>query len=457
MQPPEQPQPTAPRSRWTAGRVVLVVLGSILTLVGVALLAGGCTGVWADQTQRDHDGYLSTPRERFHTPTYAITTQSLHLVKSDTPDWLLSDRVLGRVRIHAESRRPLFLGIAPTGKVQAYLGSVRHDVLTHVEYDPFSYDARRVPGGPPPAPPAERPIWDRSATGTGVVDLTWTVKHGRWTVVVMNADAAPGVTADLSAGAKLRFLLWLSIGLLAGGALLIAGGALMIYAGARTRPGAMPAAALPAAVEGAAPPGLFPVTVRGERDPVLSRWLWLVKWLLLIPHFIVLAVLWITFGVLTVIAGFGILFTGRYPRGIFDFNVGVIRWTWRVMFYGYWALGTDRYPPFTLGEAPGYPASFDVAYPERLSRGLWLVKWLLAIPHLIVIGILQELVRILVVIAGVVLLFTGRYPPSIFDLLVGLDRWTLRVAAYVSLMRDEYPPFRLDMGPREPEGEPFSS
>jgi Domain of unknown function (DUF4389) len=182
----------------------------------------------------------------------------------------------------------------------------------------------------------------------------------------------------------------------------------------------------------------------------------------------VLGFLWIAFTVLTLVAGFAILFTGRYPRGIFDFNVGILRWTWRVWFYSYWANGTDRYPPFSLGEEPDYPAQLHIRYPERLSRWLWLVKWLLAIPHLILVGIFvggwgwgvgedwagigfAGLVGILVVIAGFVLLFTGRYPPALFDFALGLDRWALRVAAYVGLMTDEYPPFRLDMGPHEPD------
>jgi len=109
---------------------------------------------------------------------------------------------------------------------------------------------------------------------------------------------------------------------------------------------------------------------------------------LAIPHFIVLFFLWIAFAVVTVIAFFAIVFTGRYPRPLFGFNLGVLRWSWRVGYYTYSALGTDRYPPFSLGQEPGYPATLDVAYPERLSRGLVLVKWwLLAIPQYAIVAV----------------------------------------------------------------------
>ena len=191
----------------------------------------------------------------------------------------------------------------------------------------------------------------------------------------------------------------------------------------------------------------YPLSLRGELDPGLSRWLWLVKWILVIPHCFVLLFLWLAALVLSVVAWFAILFTGRYPRGIFDFNVGVLRWSWRAAFYSYSALGTDRYPPFTLRSAD-YPADLTVEYPERLSRGLVLIKsWLLAIPHYLVVGILKGdgLLGLLVLIAAVVMLVTKRYPQGIFDLVMGLNRWVLRVAAYVLLMTDQYPPFRLDM------------
>jgi hypothetical protein len=220
----------------------------------------------------------------------------------------------------------------------------------------------------------------------------------------------------------------------------------------------------------------YPVRVRGDLDPALSRWQWLVKWILAIPHYVILIFLTIAAFIVTVIAFFAILFTGKYPRSLFDFNVGVMRWRWRVAFYALRALGTDKYPPFSLQPNSEYPADLEVDYPERLHRGLVLIKWwLLAIPHYLILMaffggraffahgghhahaggytalILVPLISVLLLIAVIALLFTARYPKGLYDLVIGMDRWAIRVYAYVSLLRDDYPPFRLDMGSREPE------
>ena len=221
-------------------------------------------------------------------------------------------------------------------------------------------------------------------------------------------------------------------------------------------------------------PSPYPLRLEGDLSPRLSRWLWLVKWILVIPHVIVLFFLWVAFVALSMVSLVAIAFTGRYPRGIFEFNVGVMRWSWRVAYYSYSALGTEAYPPFTLADVPDYPAHLEIAYPERLSRGLVLVKWwLLAIPQYIVVSILVGgglyagshatggngwnggwgaggLVGLLVLIAAVVLLFTARYPKPLYDLVLGMDRWALRVGAYAGLMTDRYPPFRLDQGGTDP-------
>lgn len=217
----------------------------------------------------------------------------------------------------------------------------------------------------------------------------------------------------------------------------------------------------------------YPVQVEARLDTP-GRWLWLVKWLLLIPHYIVLAFLWLAFIIMTLVAYVAILFTGRYPRAIFDFNVGVLRWLWRVGYYGYQVLGTDRYPPFTLGEAPDYPATLSVDYPPRPKRWLPLVAWLFAVPQVLIIDALNssgswQLYRdagetwatwtfgplgILILVSALALLFAGRYPRGLYDLLVGIARWTLHVIAYVAMLTEVYPPFRLDQGEHEPQDDP---
>jgi hypothetical protein len=377
------------------------------------------------------------------------------------------------VKFDVTGNQAVFIGIGPAADVASYLGDVARDQVTRlgavrdIGYRSFS-------GGAPATPPGDQSFWVASSEGTGPQTVTWDVVKGEWDVVVMNADASAGVNVAVTAGARIGILLAVGIGMLILGLFFgVGAAALLVWAtrSQRTEPTAAEVSA--AAPAGAvAPAGAYPLSLEGRLDAPLSRWLWLVKWLLLIPHFIILAFLWAAFVVLTIVAFFSILFTGRYPRGIFDFNVGVLRWSWRVSFYSYSALGTDQYPPFTL-EDVDYPARLSVAYPEHLSQGLVLVKWwLLAIPHYIVVGLFTSglvwwttgfgdgqgvlrlgggLIGLLVFIAALALLFTGKYPRGLYDLIMGMNRWAFRVAAYATLMRDEYPPFRLDIGGEEVE------
>ncbi len=241
----------------------------------------------------------------------------------------------------------------------------------------------------------------------------------------------------------------------------------------------------------------YPLNIRGELSPTLSRWLWLVKWLLAIPHLIVLLFLSLAAFFVWVIAWWAILITARYPRWMFDYIVGVMRWWWRVSFYAFYLLGTDRYPPFSLKSNDDYPADLYVRYPERLSRLKVVFKWwLLAIPHYLIVmllagmqALLQNavntiligfavlgsdkgadkevlehgwtliimgatslpfaiiaaagLIGVLVLIAAITLLFRGRYPQDIFEIVMGMQRWTNRVSGYTALLYDDYPPFRF--------------
>jgi hypothetical protein len=454
------------------GRIIALVIGVLLVASGLGVVAAGTVAGWAHLVHRDADGFVSSPTFPLASDGYAVTAEHLDLVVTPgewTP-WV--DEVDVRLRVTPEQPGDeVFVGLAPRADVEAYLTDVARDEVTALRTPGGARYADR-PGSSAPTAPGEETFWTAQAEGTGTQTLAWTVTSGAWAVVVMNADASPGVAVDADAGALTGVLGPLAIGLLLLGlALLGAGAALIVAAVPDEHRPAAPVAA-PATAPGTAPGAAHPVHLAGHLDPDVSRWQWLVKWFLLLPHLIVLAFLWVAFVVLTVVAGVAILFTGRYPRGIFDFNVGILRWTWRVGFYGYSALGTDRYPPFTLDDVD-HPARLDVAYPQHLSRGLVLIKsWLLAFPHLLIVGVLAGggvgwtfqqnaesgwpvatsggLIGVLVLVAGVALLFTARYPAGLFDLVVGLNRWVFRVIAYVALMTDEYPPFRLDSGGDEP-------
>ncbi len=183
----------------------------------------------------------------------------------------------------------------------------------------------------------------------------------------------------------------------------------------------------------------YPVQADVAWQEEYARWMPLVKWFLAIPHFIVLFFLAIGTVFAIFIAAFAILFTRRYPRGLFDFVLGVYRWGWRVS--SYVLLMNDRYPPFSLEADGDYPADLEISYPEEVDRWRPFVQWLLAIPFLILASVLQNLAHFLVIFAFFTILFTKQFPRGLFELLLTAMRWTVRGNAYAHFMVTRYPPF----------------
>jgi len=241
MSEPQQTPPPATasaQSSWTGRRIAAIVVGTLVALIALGLLACGAWGLWLYTTQRS-DGYVMTSSERFSTGGYALATRTLE-ISSDVPSFLYGRDWLGDVRIRGASvnpTRPLFIGIARKDEVDRYLAGVAHSDVTDVNANPFgttyrpSY--RPQPGGKPAIPPDRATFWVARVAGQGKQSLTWSVKHGRWAVVVMRPDGSRAVTADLAAGAKLPALLWASIVVLVLGLLIGGGAGALIYFGAR--------------------------------------------------------------------------------------------------------------------------------------------------------------------------------------------------------------------------------
>jgi hypothetical protein len=183
----------------------------------------------------------------------------------------------------------------------------------------------------------------------------------------------------------------------------------------------------------------YVVVTEFDRQEEYSRFLPIVKGLLLIPHWFVLFFVWIAAFFAIVGSWFAVLFTGKYPPGIHQFITGTYRWTTRVSAYA--LLMTDRYPPFGFDDDPDYPARFDIAYTEPIARWRPLVHWLLAIPYAIVGAVLLWVAYFVVVIAFFAILFTKKFPQGMFDFNVVALRWQNRSNAYMYWMTEKYPPW----------------
>jgi hypothetical protein len=448
-----------------------ILIATLSGLIAFALLVSGAAVLWVELTQRDAEGFYTSREVPITAGGRAIVVDDVHLdhLGVGWPQQVggraLRDLVTVRVTARDADGGAVFVGIAAQDRAEGYLRGVAQDRVRDFELSSSRIDTLAEPGTVVPAPPGEQPFWVASQQGTGPQTLTWPAEEGRWSLIVMNPDGGPGVATVASAGASIGLLTPIAV------AMLVVGGLFLLLAvGAAIVKGSPPGAG---AVPVAPGPGSYPLVLEAVPDAQPSRWSWLVKWFLALPHLVVLALLWAGFAVLTVVAGVAILCIGRYPRALFDLNAGILRWTWRVAYYAYSALGTDRYPPFALA-ATDHPASLEIAYPQRLSRSLVLVKWLLVLPHLLIVAVLAGsagnlgltrwapvpplvgggLIGLLVLVAAGHLALVGRYPPALHDLVVGLNRWLFRVIAYTALMTDEYPPFRLDLGGTEtvPDG-----
>jgi hypothetical protein len=222
--------------RWSGARIALAVAGAVAALVGLAALVGGGALVAVHETQRDGDGFYASGANTLTTPTHALVSDELD-IGADGPDWLFREGRLGTVRVTATGTggERIFVGVARQARIDAYLNGVAHDVVTDIDLEPFTFDTAHRTGPESPAAPAAQGFWAERTSGTGEQSITWPVQKGAWAVVVMNADGSSGVQTDVSVGAKVGFLLWLGIGLLAAGAVAAIGGALMVFR-ARRRP-----------------------------------------------------------------------------------------------------------------------------------------------------------------------------------------------------------------------------
>src|SRR5947207_1796954 len=188
---PESPPPATPQRGWGVGRVLLLVVGILAALFGALLLAGGGFVLWLDQTQRDSDGYLTTPSERLQTATFALASTGLDVTHPGGPDFATNPDRFGHVKVEATSLdgKPLFVGIGPETAVDAYLSGVAHDEVTSLDFHPFRPTYARHAGGPPRRKPGAQRFWAARVAGSSKETVRWDVASGDWSVVVMNADA----------------------------------------------------------------------------------------------------------------------------------------------------------------------------------------------------------------------------------------------------------------------------
>jgi hypothetical protein len=212
------------RSNWTAARVIGMVFASIGGLIALALLVGGIAVLAAYAFGRDDQGYFNSDRQQLESATYAITTEDIDL-GADEVDWA-PDGILGNLRVQVDGERPLFVGIGSDDDVDRYLREVAHDELIGFDGEDAEFDLHA--GRAPRTPPGDQGFWVAESEGSGEQALTWDAEFGRWTLVVMNADAARGVDVEADVGVKLDWAIWAGLGMFVVGLLMTVGAVIVI-------------------------------------------------------------------------------------------------------------------------------------------------------------------------------------------------------------------------------------
>jgi len=232
-----------PRPSLGAGKIVLIILGAVSLLFGLAFAAAGGVVLFAQSAFRDAQGFFVSGSHPFTSSGYAITSQRLDLgVNPERGAFQIGGIFTLRLRVTSDNAKQVFVGVGPSSDVDAYLARSAHDEVTDVQTSPFRATYRPIAGTVPPGPPAAQRFWATQQAGSGQQTLMWQPRSGRWTVVLMNADGSPAVDAKMSIGVKVRFLTWIAMGLLIAALLAFVAGGLMLYFGARRPKRLSPAA-----------------------------------------------------------------------------------------------------------------------------------------------------------------------------------------------------------------------
>ncbi|MBN2027455.1 MAG: hypothetical protein JW854_11915 [Actinobacteria bacterium] len=230
----------------SAGRIVLIVFGAVLILGSLLAIAAGGGVLWASQYHKDGRGFHVTDAMRIKSLAYAVTSDTIEIDRgaSEALNWLGMDEIKVEVE-NEDPSLPVFIGIADSRDVDAYLSDVQHEEITSLEVFNSSFDYERRPGTAQPEPPGTQVFWLEEAEGIGAQEIEFDLEEGEYTVVAMNADATEGIEMEAVFGIKSSgVIVLIGVGFLVLALVLLAGGIVMLIFGARSpRPKVPPAPA----------------------------------------------------------------------------------------------------------------------------------------------------------------------------------------------------------------------